>query len=341
MSKTAWLVCVVALLRAVGAQTIARVCPIPENSPRIAVGRYGDERDDGNVIVDASEIIQINFTTTQTISSSSGGVRRQLPSSKNPMPAIFIPGQKQRRVSDEEESYPNTTADGGGSSSSSSIQGSSNTVLIHQCPCALGHFCPVELDTCGVAASNHELIGCFANSNETTFLRNGWPFFLVFQCTIVFAFLFTEKGTRARHYILLISCQPNINERLVDRFLEIIRANPDTDNIQQQQGVEPQQVPTELVLRTTTFESKSDLDEDACCTICLAALAEGDRVGNLSCNHKFHVDCLRQWLLLRNVCPLCQTANAATPRYAQTEEGNETASTTNSDSSHAENRHNQ
>ena len=58
-------------------------------------------------------------------------------------------------------------------------------------------------------------------------------------------------------------------------------------------------------------------DDDACCTICFSALQVGDRVGNLPCQHTFHVNCLREWLPRRNVCPLCQNDNAATPRYAR------------------------
>ena len=51
------------------------------------------------------------------------------------------------------------------------------------------------------------------------------------------------------------------------------------------------------------------------CAICFVALEDGDRIGALSCNHTFHVDCLKVWLPKRNVCPLCQARNIASPRY--------------------------
>ena len=35
----------------------------------------------------------------------------------------------------------------------------------------------------------------------------------------------------------------------------------------------------------------------------------GERIGRLDCVHIFHLDCIKQWLELKNVCPICkQTA---------------------------------
>jgi hypothetical protein len=56
-------------------------------------------------------------------------------------------------------------------------------------------------------------------------------------------------------------------------------------------------------------------DLDANCIICFQALADGDRVGALTCDHTFHVDCLKSWLKRRNVCPLCQCPDAAAPQF--------------------------
>jgi len=61
-----------------------------------------------------------------------------------------------------------------------------------------------------------------------------------------------------------------------------------------------------------------DDDEDLSCTICFVPLEDGDRVGALSCNHLFHVDCLKSWLQRRNCCPLCQKSCVAIPRYERT-----------------------
>jgi hypothetical protein len=58
-----------------------------------------------------------------------------------------------------------------------------------------------------------------------------------------------------------------------------------------------------------------DDDEAINCAICFAPLRDGERVGELSCDHLYHAECLKFWLQRRNVCPLCQATNVATPRY--------------------------
>ena len=39
----------------------------------------------------------------------------------------------------------------------------------------------------------------------------------------------------------------------------------------------------------------------------------GDEVGRLQCEHKFHVDCIEQWLGLKNWCPICKASAAPSP----------------------------
>jgi hypothetical protein len=63
-----------------------------------------------------------------------------------------------------------------------------------------------------------------------------------------------------------------------------------------------------------------DEDDDENCTICFAPLLDGDRVGALPCDHIFHAECLKMWLQRRNVCPLCQTKDVATPRFDRKDE---------------------
>jgi hypothetical protein len=61
----------------------------------------------------------------------------------------------------------------------------------------------------------------------------------------------------------------------------------------------------------------NDEADDESCTICFAPLLDGDRVGALTCVHIFHAECLKTWLQRRNVCPLCQTKDVATPRFGK------------------------
>lgn len=93
--------------------------------------------------------------------------------------------------------------------------------------------------------------------------------------------------------------------------------------------------PVSFSLRTCTFRKKVVVEsannsaenelghedtEDSSCTICFAPLVNGERVGALACKHVFHVDCLKMWVKRRNVCPLCQTREIATPLFAHDED---------------------
>jgi len=101
---------------------------------------------------------------------------------------------------------------------------------------------------------------------------------------------------------------------------EVHFANAESDG----EVVRRVQPPTSLALRTKRYKrsdvSPDDEECDPICTICFAPLEDGDRIGALSCSHIFHVVCLKQWSRRRNVCPLCQEPEAATPIYAMTRE---------------------
>jgi hypothetical protein len=102
-----------------------------------------------------------------------------------------------------------------------------------------------------------------------------------------------------------------------------------------EESVEVTTPPNELALKTRIFKKSPeamavkaddlgdddfDLGGDAACTICFGPLEDGDRVGALVCDHIFHAECLKRWLVRRNTCPLCQMQDAATPRYTPREQ---------------------
>jgi len=73
--------------------------------------------------------------------------------------------------------------------------------------------------------------------------------------------------------------------------------------------------------------SDEEFDEDAVvCTICIMNIEDGDRIGALPCEHEFHVDCLKEWIKRKNVCPLCQCPDIArekgSPLDSSTVDGN-------------------
>ncbi|XP_072967915.1 probable E3 ubiquitin-protein ligase ZFP1 isoform X1 [Typha angustifolia] len=46
--------------------------------------------------------------------------------------------------------------------------------------------------------------------------------------------------------------------------------------------------------------------EDEACVICQVEYKEKETIGTLDCGHKYHADCIKQWLLLKNLCPICK-----------------------------------
>eukprot|EP00553_Chaetoceros_curvisetus_P011479 CAMPEP_0204635326 /NCGR_PEP_ID=MMETSP0717-20131115/31319_1 /ASSEMBLY_ACC=CAM_ASM_000666 /TAXON_ID=230516 /ORGANISM="Chaetoceros curvisetus" /LENGTH=173 /DNA_ID=CAMNT_0051654047 /DNA_START=11 /DNA_END=532 /DNA_ORIENTATION=+ len=46
-------------------------------------------------------------------------------------------------------------------------------------------------------------------------------------------------------------------------------------------------------------------------------IEDGERIGALPCNHMFHVDCLKEWIKRKNICPLCQKPNIAREKESE------------------------
>ncbi|XP_071738538.1 uncharacterized protein [Rutidosis leptorrhynchoides] len=50
-----------------------------------------------------------------------------------------------------------------------------------------------------------------------------------------------------------------------------------------------------------------DLDEVSC-PICLEEYKSGDKIGKMEiCGHDYHVDCIKKWLFMKKLCPICKT----------------------------------
>ncbi|KAK6159327.1 hypothetical protein DH2020_006641 [Rehmannia glutinosa] len=43
------------------------------------------------------------------------------------------------------------------------------------------------------------------------------------------------------------------------------------------------------------------------CCICQENYITGDDIGILECGHEFHTGCIKQWLTVKNLCPICKT----------------------------------
>ncbi|KAF3778923.1 putative E3 ubiquitin-protein ligase [Nymphaea thermarum] len=56
----------------------------------------------------------------------------------------------------------------------------------------------------------------------------------------------------------------------------------------------------------TSKKAKEKLEEDETCIVCQEEYENRDELGTLECGHDYHYACIRQWLLLKNVCPICK-----------------------------------
>ncbi|XP_027363854.1 probable E3 ubiquitin-protein ligase ZFP1 isoform X2 [Abrus precatorius] len=62
-------------------------------------------------------------------------------------------------------------------------------------------------------------------------------------------------------------------------------------------------------LTETIYCSSDPSQEEGSCAICLEEYKNMDDVGTLkSCRHDYHVSCIRKWLSMKNVCPICKAS---------------------------------
>jgi DNA repair exonuclease SbcCD ATPase subunit len=61
-----------------------------------------------------------------------------------------------------------------------------------------------------------------------------------------------------------------------------------------------------FIKSTKIVKSQEDCKEEDC-AICLDDYSENNKCSELYCGHKFHNNCFREWILHREVCPLCNT----------------------------------
>ncbi|OAY71147.1 probable E3 ubiquitin-protein ligase HIP1 [Ananas comosus] len=58
--------------------------------------------------------------------------------------------------------------------------------------------------------------------------------------------------------------------------------------------------------------SSETLEEIEPCCVCQEEYVEGEDLGRLDCGHDFHTACIKQWLMLKNLCPVCKATGLAT-----------------------------
>ncbi|KAL8218632.1 hypothetical protein R6Q57_022005 [Mikania cordata] len=62
--------------------------------------------------------------------------------------------------------------------------------------------------------------------------------------------------------------------------------------------------PKKSFIKSVDFNSKV---KDSKCSICQEECKGDEDLGRLECGHYHHLDCIKQWLLRKNECPICKT----------------------------------
>ncbi|XP_062094431.1 probable E3 ubiquitin-protein ligase ZFP1 isoform X1 [Humulus lupulus] len=65
-------------------------------------------------------------------------------------------------------------------------------------------------------------------------------------------------------------------------------------------------------MRLNLEEAECHYKEDDCCIICQDDYKSLEKIGILNCGHEYHAECLKKWLLIKNVCPVCKSEALST-----------------------------
>ncbi|KAG0470623.1 hypothetical protein HPP92_017323 [Vanilla planifolia] len=64
------------------------------------------------------------------------------------------------------------------------------------------------------------------------------------------------------------------------------------------------------------MDKVASAENEPCC-ICREEYCEGEDVGTLVCNHDFHTACIKKWLMIKNLCPICKITALETSMQQQ------------------------
>jgi hypothetical protein len=54
--------------------------------------------------------------------------------------------------------------------------------------------------------------------------------------------------------------------------------------------------------------------ENDACIICQEEYEAEELIGTLECGHQYHATCIKQWLMMKNLCPICKTTALSSDR---------------------------
>ncbi|KAK4795815.1 hypothetical protein SAY86_028141 [Trapa natans] len=76
-------------------------------------------------------------------------------------------------------------------------------------------------------------------------------------------------------------------------------------------GLSEETISMLLKQRKCVISLDAQSETEPCC-ICQEEYSDGEDLGSLECGHEFHIDCIKQWLMHKNLCPICKTTGLST-----------------------------
>ncbi|KAI3838688.1 hypothetical protein MKX03_013378 [Papaver bracteatum] len=90
-----------------------------------------------------------------------------------------------------------------------------------------------------------------------------------------------------------------------------------------QRGLSKDIISSQLKTRVHTTSADSTEENTEICTICLDGYGNKNKIATLDCKHEYHEDCITQWLVRNNVCPICKRQGLTLEESKKEEELNE------------------
>lgn len=76
-------------------------------------------------------------------------------------------------------------------------------------------------------------------------------------------------------------------------------------------GLSEETIVNNLKQQKYSVAVRAKVEAEPCC-ICQEEYNDGEDLGTLDCGHDFHAECVKQWLMHKNWCPICKTTGLAT-----------------------------
>nr|XP_027075788.1 E3 ubiquitin-protein ligase Praja-2-like [Coffea arabica] len=87
-----------------------------------------------------------------------------------------------------------------------------------------------------------------------------------------------------------------------DPIVEFLLQLVPEDRISKNSGLPEATISEHLKIRN--YQTLAD-QEPEICVVCQCEYENGETIGTLECRHEYHADCIKRWLMKKNVCPLC------------------------------------